>query len=95
MKRQSSNGRRCEYHDQRKYDQPEEADQIWAEAFVRWQCGEKLYLEGDSADEAVRQQEAHKESNPKEGIIRAFLDKPVPPNWYSISINVGTKASPR
>lgn len=63
---------------------PEETDQIWAEAFIRWQCGEKLYLEGDAADEAVRQQEAHKESNPKEGIIRAFLDKPVPPNWYSM-----------
>lgn len=63
---------------------PGEADQIWAEAYVRWQCGEKLYLEGDSADEAARQQEEHKESNPKEGIIRAFLDKPVPPNWYSM-----------
>ena len=63
---------------------PGEVDQIWAEAFVRWQCGEKLYLEGATADEAAKQQEAHRESNPKEGIIRAFLDKPVPPKWYSM-----------
>lgn len=63
---------------------PGEVDQIWAEAFARWQCGEKLYLEGASADEAAKQQEEHMESNPKEGIIRAFLDKPVPPKWYSM-----------
>lgn len=63
---------------------PGEVDQIWAEAFVRWQCGEKLYLEGESADEAVRQQEEHKEINPKEGIIREFLDRAVPPEWYSM-----------
>lgn len=66
---------------------PEEVDQIWAEAFVRWQCGEKLYLEGESAEEAAKQQEAHKVSNPKEGIVRAFLDKPVPPKWYSMDEN--------
>lgn len=61
---------------------PGEVDQIWAEAFVRWQGGEKLYLEGNAAEEAAKQQEEHKESNPKEGIIRAFLDRPVPPQWY-------------
>ena len=44
---------------------PGEVDQIWAEAFMRWQCGEKLFLEGAVAEEAVRQQEEHKESNPK------------------------------
>lgn len=65
-----------------------EVDQIWAEAFARWQCGEKLYLEGAAAEEAVKQQEEHKESNPKEGIIKAFLDKPVPPNWYSMDEKV-------
>lgn len=60
----------------------DEVDQIWAEAVVRWQCGESLYLQGTAADEALKQQESHKESNPKEGIIRAFLDKPVPAGWY-------------
>ncbi len=60
---------------------PLEVDQIWAEAVVRWQCGEKLYLEGDVADEAVKQQEAHKESNPKEGIIKEFLNRKIPSDW--------------
>ena len=60
---------------------PGEVDQIWAEAFVRWQCGEKLFLEGAVAEEAVRQQEEHKESNPKEGIIREFLGRKIPVDW--------------
>ena len=60
---------------------PGEVDQIWAEAFMRWQCGEKLFLEGAVAEEAVRQQEEHKESNPKEGIIREFLGRKIPVDW--------------
>ena len=26
-----------------------EVDQIWAEAVIRWRCGEKLYLEDEDA----------------------------------------------
>ena len=48
---------------------------------MRWQCGEKLFLEGAVAEEAVRQQEEHKESNPKEGIIREFLGRKIPVDW--------------
>ncbi len=59
----------------------EEVDQIWAEALVRYQCGEKLYLEGTVAEEAVKQQEAHKERSPKEGIIMEFLARKVPKDW--------------
>lgn len=59
----------------------EEVDQIWAEAVIRWRCGEKLYLEGEEAREAERQQEEHKESNPKEGIIREFLERLIPLDW--------------
>ena len=58
-----------------------EVDQIWAEAALRWRCGEKLYLEGEDAMEAEKQQEEHKESNPKEGIIREFLERKVPLDW--------------
>lgn len=60
---------------------PDEVDQIWAEACVRWQCGESLYLEGAIAEEAVRQQEEHKERNAREGIIREFLERKVPNDW--------------
>lgn len=58
-----------------------EVDQVWAEAVIRWRCGEKLYLEGEDAREANRQQEEHKEGNPKEGIIREFLERQVPLDW--------------
>lgn len=64
---------------------PEEVDQIWAEAFMRYRIGEKLYLDGAVAEEAMKQQEDHKESNPKEGIIKEFLDKKVPKDWYQKS----------
>jgi putative DNA primase/helicase len=60
---------------------PEEVDQIWAEAFMRYRIGEKLYLEGTVADEAMKQQEEHKESNPKEGIIKEFVSRKIPNDW--------------
>lgn len=59
----------------------DEVDQIWAEAFVRWQLGEPLYLSGEAEQISLREQEAHKESNAKEGIIREFIMRPVPVNW--------------
>ncbi len=66
---------------------PEEIDQIWAEASVRWKCGEKLYLEGAAAEEALKQQEDHKESNPKDGIIRDFLERRIPRDWSAKTRN--------
>ena len=56
-------------------------DQIWAEAVAGWRCGEKLYLEGTAAEEALVQQEDHKESNPKEGLVLEFLKRKVPIDW--------------
>ncbi|WP_127539369.1 virulence-associated E family protein [Paenibacillus illinoisensis] len=58
-----------------------EVDQIYAEAFVRWQLNEPLYLSGDIEELAKERQEAHRESNAKEGIIQAFVDRPVPEDW--------------
>lgn len=58
-----------------------EVDQIYAEAFTRWQFGEALYLSGGAEEAAKQQQEAHRESNAKEGIIRAFVDRPIPADW--------------
>lgn len=65
---------------------PDEVDQIWAEAVMRYRLGEKLYLEGDVADEAMKQQEAHKETSPKEGIIKEFLERKVPIDWQTRDI---------
>lgn len=58
-----------------------EVDQIWAEAVTRYQVGEPLYMAGDAAEEAIAQQERHKESNPREGIILEFLARKVPADW--------------
>lgn len=58
-----------------------EVDQIYAEAYVRWQLNEPLYLSGDIEELAKERQEAHRESNAKEGIIQAFVDRPVPEDW--------------
>ncbi|WP_068779644.1 virulence-associated E family protein [Paenibacillus sp. GM2] len=63
-----------------------EVDQIYAEAFVRWQLGEQLYLTGEAEELSKQQQEAHRESSAKEGIIRAFVDRPVPEDWQKRDI---------
>ncbi|WP_405154761.1 VapE domain-containing protein [Paenibacillus sp. FSL K6-0108] len=58
-----------------------EVDQIYAEAFVRWQLSEPLYLSGEVEDMAKERQEAHRESSAKEGIIQAFVSRDVPADW--------------
>ena len=58
-----------------------EVMQIWAEAFVTWQLGEPLYLSGEAEHIAMQEQETHRESNAKEGLIRAFVEKPIPRDW--------------
>ena len=55
--------------------------QIWAEAKVRWQMGEQLYLTGGLEDAARDHQEQHRDSSPMEGMIHDFMSKPVPSDW--------------
>jgi predicted P-loop ATPase len=62
-------------------DLEQEVDQIYAEAVVYWQQGEPLYLTGEAAEIAKQQQEEHREGNAKEGLIREFVERPVPPGW--------------
>lgn len=64
----------------------DEVPQIYAEAFVYWQMGEALYLIGQAEAEAKQQQEAHQESNAKEGIIREFVERRVPIGWDKRSL---------
>ena len=64
----------------------QEVDQIWAEAVMYWRAGEPLYLTGDVAEEALRQQEQHRETDPREGIIREFVERRVPVGWEKRSI---------
>lgn len=60
---------------------PDQVNDIWAEAFAAWQVGEPLYLSGEAERISMEQQEEHRESNAKEGIIREFLDRPIPIDW--------------
>ncbi len=65
----------------------QELDQLWAEAVMRWRVGEPLYLSGELADEAKRQQEDHREVSAREGLILDFLERPVPRDWSSWGLN--------
>lgn len=59
-----------------------EVDQIWAEAVTLYKAGEKLYLDKKLEDEARKRQAEHTEMDDREGIIRDFIDIPIPENWY-------------
>ena len=63
-----------------------EVDQIWAEAVVLWKLGEPLYLTGKAKELSEQQQEKHRESNAKEGVIQDYVDMLVPDNWDNISL---------
>ena len=63
-----------------------EVDQIWAEAFISWQLGEPLYLTGEAEKIAAAEQETHRISNTKEGIISDFISKPIPVDWDKRSL---------
>lgn len=65
---------------------PLEADLIWAEAYLYWTMGEPLYLPKEIEELAKDQQEKHRESSGKEGIILDFLERKVPPNWDSLDL---------
>lgn len=65
---------------------PKEVDMIWAEAYVYWQFGEKLFLPKEIEILAEAAQEEHKELSGKEGIIIDFLEKEIPDNWENMSL---------
>lgn len=64
-------------------------DQLWAEAVVRYREGEKLYLSQEMEEEARRRQTEYNDDHddPLPGMVRAFLDMPLPPDWYTWDIN--------
>lgn len=64
-----------------------EIDQIWAEAYARWQAGEPLYLQGEMENIAKQKQEKHREISSREGVIREFLQKSVPDDWNRWSLD--------
>lgn len=66
---------------------PQERDQIWAKAKVRWQLGEPLYLTGELEKQALAVQESAREVDEREGLIESFLDEPIPTDWPKWSLD--------
>lgn len=64
----------------------ETVDQIWAEAMIRFKEGEKLYLSGDLAKMANEEQSEAMEVDEREGLVRTYLDTPLPDNWDQMDI---------
>ena len=68
-------------------DLPKEVDQVWAEAVVYWRWGEPLYLEKELSTVAQEQQERHRDADITEGMIRDWLERPVPEDWNKWDLN--------
>ena len=67
-------------------DLPVEVDQIWAEAFFRFQWGESLYMNGDLESYANNVQRAHEEDDDWTGLIEDFLNQNIPKNWDNMTL---------
>lgn len=63
-----------------------ERDQIWAEAVVRFQIGEPLYLTGEVLKKAETEQKARLIIDPWESIIIEYLSRKIPIDWFDRSI---------
>ncbi|MBR0288970.1 MAG: virulence-associated protein E [Selenomonadaceae bacterium] len=64
-----------------------EIDQIWAEAVMRWRLGENLHLISAEEKDAIAEQEKHRETSGREGLIAEFLNKPIPKDWSNWSLD--------
>lgn len=63
-------------------------NQVWAEALKLWKDGEALYLDDQKvALEAVEQQKLAMEADERLGMIKEFLDKPLPEDWENRTLS--------
>ena len=61
-------------------------NQLWAEAIVLVENGEKLYLPADLETLAKKEQAAAMESDEREGLVRLYLDTLLPENWSRMDL---------
>ena len=84
----------------------EEIKQIWAEVLVYVKAGEKLHLAADMESLAKEEQREALESDEREGLVRDFLETPLPENWDDMDLferrsflsgvnNIGAKGTVR
>ena len=64
----------------------EDIEQIWAEALVYVNAGEKLYLDPSMEELAMAQQREALESDEREGLVRDFLDTLLPDDWDEMDL---------
>ena len=60
---------------------PEMVRLIWAEAVAYYRKGEALFLPPELEAAAREVQETYEEENPKVGMVAAYLDRLLPPDW--------------
>ena len=64
----------------------ETVDQIWAEAVVIYLGGEKLYMDDELLEVAMRAQEEHEEVDGRQEDVDQFVNMDLPVNWYDMDI---------
>ena len=57
-------------------------DQIWAEVKILAEAGEKLYLPHELEKYAEAEQREAMEQDDREGLVRDYLERLLPENWY-------------
>jgi len=60
--------------------------QIWAEVLVLVENGEALYLDNELNQEAQAQQRAAMEADDREGMVRDYLETPLPEDWADMDL---------
>ena len=63
-----------------------EVDQIWAEALHIHRAGERLYLEGEDAQAAQDSQRDALETDEREGLVHAYLERLLPEQWDGMDL---------
>ncbi len=64
----------------------EEIRQIWAETLVRYKEGEPLHLDNELAGMALKEQQIAMEVDEREGMVRDYLEMPLPERWDRMDI---------
>ena len=71
-----------------KYLKGDTVDQLWAEAKFRYEAGEPLYLENDEIERAASEiQDKHLERDDRGGLVREYLERPLPEAWTGWSLS--------
>lgn len=62
---------------------PNEIDQVWAEAVHLFRKGERLYLSPEAEKIASNEQDIHSEVDERRGLVEAYLNRLLPKDWDS------------